>query len=431
LKPAAVRPAAAVPSKLLLRDLPLPVTLALRYVRSTRRDAFASFLSAVAAGGIALGVMALVLSLAVISGFQEALRGELLGRTPQVLVDLPPGLGLAAAQAARDAVRRVRGVTGAQLQVRGSGWVVEQGKVHAVELVGFEGRVPRSFPGAAGGPEGLYVPASLAARWGLAPGRTLSLLSPRPTLTPLGPQPRLRTLPLAGTYRSGRTQEDRERVALPRAVAETLLGGSERQIEVSAANLDAALAVAARLHDRPAGGDGGRPSGTAASGGLIPLPPGSEVRTWKELNRPLLFALRLEKVMMFVAVSLIVLVASLALVADLALIISSKRPEIGMLATMGATPAALRHAFVLLGGLVAGSGIALGTVIGVGGAMVLDRYRLVPVPGRVYFLDYVPFLVKPLDLALVLVLTFALALASALYAAQRAATLDPIDALRR
>ena len=420
MTPPAVRPSAP-PSKLLLRGLPLPVTLALRYVRSTRRDAFASFLSAVAAGGIALGVMALVLSLAVISGFQEALRGELLGRTPQVLVDLPPGLGLAAAQAAREAVRRVPGVTGAQLQVRGSGWVVEQGKVHAVELIGFEGRVPRSFPGAAGGPEGLYVPASLAARWGLAPGRPLSLLSPRPTLTPLGPQPRLRTLPLAGTYRSGRTQEDRERVALPRAVAETLLGGTERQIEVSAADLDAALAVAARLNGRSTGRDG------ASS----PLPPGSEVRTWKELNRPLLFALRLEKVMMFVAVSLIVLVASLALVADLALIISSKRPEIGMLATMGATPAALRQAFVLLGGLVAGSGIALGTVIGVGGAVVLDRYHLLPVPGRVYFLDYVPFLVKPLDLALVLVLTLALALASALYAAQRAATLDPIDALRR
>jgi len=444
-----VRSSHSGPSKLLLRDLPLPVTLALRYVRSTRRDAFASFLSAVAAGGIALGVTALVLSLAVISGFQEALRGELLGRTPQVLVDLPPGLGLAAAQAAREAVRRMPGVTGAQLQVRGSGWVVEQGKAHAVELVGFEGRVPRSFPGAAGGPEGLYVPASLAARWGLVPGRPLSLLSPRPTLTPLGPQPRLRTLPLAGTYRSGRTQEDRERVALPRAVAETLLGGSERQIEVAAASLDAALAVAARLRDRPTGGDGGRSSGTAASGGLAgtaasgglvgtaasggvaPLPPGSEVRTWQELNRPLLFALRLEKVMMFVAVSLIVLVASLALVADLALIISSKRPEVGMLATMGATPAALRQTFVLLGGLVAGSGIALGTVIGVGGAMVLDRYRLVPVPGRVYFLDYVPFLVKPLDLALVLVLTLALALASALYAAQRAATLDPIEALRR
>jgi lipoprotein-releasing system permease protein len=399
------------PSRLLLRGLPLPVTLALRYVRSTRRDAFASFLSAVAAGGIALGVAALVLSLAVISGFQEALRGELLGRTPQILVELPPGLGLAAAEAARAAVRRAAGVTGAQLQVRGGGWLVEQGKVHAVQLIGFEGRVPRSFPGAAGGPPGLYVPALIATRWGLAPGRPVSVASPRPTLSPLGPQPRIRTLPLAGTYQSGRTQEERERVALPRAVAETLLGGAERQIEVEAADLDAALAVAARL---PA-----------------VLPAGSGVETWKDLNRPLLFALRLEKVMMFVAVSLIVLVASLALVADLALIISSKRAEIGMLATMGATPAALRRTFVLLGAMVSGLGMALGAALGVGGAWVLQRYRLVPVPGRVYFLDYVPFLVKPFDLSLVLLLTMALALCSALYAAQRAAALQPLEALRR
>ncbi len=134
---------------------------------------------------------------------------------------------------------------------------------------------------------------------------------------------------------------------------------------------------------------------------------------------------------MFVAVSLVILVASLALVADLALIIASKRPEIGILATMGATPAALRRTFVLLGGLVAGLGIVLGTVGGVGTAELLDRYHLVRLPGHLYFLDYVPFLVKPLDLALVLLLTLCLALASSLYAAKRAASLDPIEALKR
>jgi lipoprotein-releasing system permease protein len=385
------------------------VLLALRYLRSTRRDAFASFLSAVAAGGLTLGVAALILSLAVISGFQDALRGELLGRTPQIEVDLPTGLPAEGAAAAREAVLRVPGVRAAQVQVRGGGWVVDAGKVQAVDLVGFEGQVPQSFPGAAGKSEGLYVPATLAARWGIAPGKTVEIVSPRPTLTPFGPQPRVRSVPLVGTYESGRTQEERERVALPRAVAETLLGGASRRLEVVAADLDAAVDVAGRL--------------------APVLPKGSSVRTWKELNRPLLFALRLEKAVMFVAVSLIILVAALALIADLSLIISSKRTEIGILGTMGATPAALRRAFLLLGGLVAGLGMLAGTVLGVGGAFVLDRYKLLPVPGRVYFLDYVPFVVKPGDLMLVLLLTTGLALASALYAARRAAALDPVEAM--
>ena len=409
-------------SKLLLRPWPFPVILALRYLRSTRRDAFASFLSLVAAGGLALGVMALILSLAVISGFQSALRSELLGRTPQIEVELPPG-SPADVEAAREAVSKVPGVVSAQVQVSGGGWLVSEGKVRAVELVGFEGQVPRSFPGAAGKPAGLYVPASLATRWGLtevkkdqtvalvSPPPIVELVSPRPTLSPFGPQPRVRSVPVTGIYETGRTQEERDRVALPLDVARTLLGSSEMRLEVTARGLDEALEVAGRL---PA-----------------VLPAESGVRTWQDLNRPLLFALRLEKVLMFVAVSLIILVAALALVADLALIISSKRPEIGMLGTMGATPAALGQAFVILGGLVAGSGIVTGAVLGVGASWVLDHYQLVPVPGRVYFLDYVPFLVQPGDLVLVLLVTLLLALASSLYAAKRAAALDPVEAFRR
>lgn len=396
---------------LLLRPWPFPVLLALRYLRSTRRDAFASFLSLVAAGGLALGVMALILSLAVITGFQEALRDELVGRTSQIEVELPAGLTEEEAVGIREAVLKVEGVASAQVQVRGGGWVMEEGKVQAVELIGVEGVVPQSFPGAEGRPAGVYVPAGLAARWGLVPGNSVEIVSPRPTLSPFGPQPRIRSLPLAGTYQSGKTQENRERIALPRDVAESLLGGHDRRIDVEAGDLDEALDVAGRL-------------GPA-------LPAGSTVRTWKDLNRPLLFALRLEKAMMFIAVSLIVLVAALALVADLALIISSKRPEIGILGTMGATPRALRQAFVILGGLVAGSGMLVGTVLGVGGALTLDHYKLLKIPGRVYFLDYVPFLVKPMDLALVLLLTMALAMASALYAARRASALDPIEAMRR
>jgi lipoprotein-releasing system permease protein len=399
------------PSSLLLRDWPLPVLLALRYLRSTRRDAFASFLSAVAAGGIGLGVVALVLSLAVISGFQEALRSELLSRSPQIVVELPAGTTTAGAGAARDRVRTAAGVTAAAIEVRGSGWLVSAGKVLPVELVGFEGQVPAAFPGAAGKPEGLYLPGGLATRWGLAAGSRVQVVTPLPTLTPLGPEPRTRSLALMGTFDSGKTARERERAAMPLPAAVGLLGSGQLELNVAAHDLDQALTVARGL---PA-----------------LLPAGSRVRTWEDLNRPLLFALLLEKVLMFIAVSLIVLVASLALVADLALIISSKRPEIGMLGTMGATPRALAQTFVLLGGLVAGIGMTAGAVTGVVGAWVLDRYRLVPVPGKVYFLDYVPFLVKPRDLGFVLLLTLALALVSSLYAARRAAAIDPIGAMRR
>ncbi len=399
-------------SRLLLRPWPFPWLLALRYLKSTRRDAFASFLAAVAGLGIAVGVGALILSLALISGFQEALRGELLSRTPEILIDLPSG---ADAEAARRAVAGVAGVLSARLEVRGSGWIVDGGKVQPVELVGFEGPVPAFFPGAAGKQAGLYLPEGLATRWGLRPGEILDVVSPKPTLAPFGgPVPRVRSLPLAGTYASGKTQEERERIGLPRSVAESLLGSANRKIEVTAGGLDAALAAAPGLR-----------------AALAPVTPGSVVRTWQDLNRPLLFALRLEKTLTFVAVSLIVLVATLALVASLSLVIASKRAEIGMLGAMGATGKTLERAFRALGGLIAGIGLVLGGTGGVATAWFLDHYRLLPVPGRVYFLDYVPFLVQGRDLAWVLLLTFVLALAASTWAARRAAALDPLEAIRR
>ncbi|HEV7514802.1 MAG TPA: hypothetical protein VGR07_00745, partial [Thermoanaerobaculia bacterium] len=232
-------------SRLLLSRIPFPAILALRYLKSTRKDAYVSFLSAVAAGGIGLGVAALVLSLAVISGFQEALRTEILSRTAQIEVDLPPGSDAAAA---RRAVLAVPGVRAAQVQVAGNGWLLSRGKVEPVEMVGFAGRVPATFPGAAGLAEGLYVEGSLAARWGLAPGQVIQIVSPKPTLAPIGgPQPRLRSLPISGTFRSGRTQEEQERVALPLDIALTLLGNAELRLDVAAMDLDAALGVAERL----------------------------------------------------------------------------------------------------------------------------------------------------------------------------------------
>jgi lipoprotein-releasing system permease protein len=389
------------------RGLPFPLLLALRYLKSTRQDAFSSFLSAVAAGGIATGVAALLLALGALSGFQRALRGEILARTPQLEIELPPPAD--ARRLAADLARRP-GVRRAQVVVPGRGWIVERGKAQPVEALGFAGELPAYFPEASGRAEGLYVGDALAAAWGLRRGDAVEIVSPRPTLSPLGPQPRVRRLRVAGTFRTGRT-EQRERVALPLEVAEGLFGADRRRVVAATGDLDGALDLAEALRAE--------------------LPAGTVVRTWEDLNRPLFFALRLEKSVMFAAVALVVLVAALALVADLALIISSKRQEIGMLGAMGAAPETLRRAFLLLGTLLAGIGVALGAGLGLGAAWALDRWRVLRLPGRAYFLDYVPFAVGPEDLVATIGLTLALAVGSSFWAARRLLALQPVEALRR
>ena len=387
--------------------LPFPLILALRYLRSTRKDAFVSFLSAVAAGGIGLGVAALVLALAALAGLQQALRGEVVARTPHLEVELPPGTSAAALQ---ERLLRLDGVEEVQEAVHGRGWLESGGLVQAVEIVGYSGLVPRFFPGAEGGAPGLYISSALAMRWAVRPGDVMAVVSPRPTLTPFGPQPRIRSMPLVGTFESGRTEEV-ERIALPVGVARPLAGNPSTFLEVTAGGLDEALALVPALR--------------------AVLPAEATLRTWEELNRPLFFALRLEKTVMFVALSLIVLVAAMALVADLALVITSKRAELGMLATMGATPERLRRAFLWLGLLLAGIGTVAGALLGSAVALALDRYRVVRLPGQIYFLDYLPFRLQLPDVAAVLAGTVALALVSALWVAQRVAKLSPVEAMRR
>lgn len=391
--------------------MPFPVELALRYLKSTRHDAFASFLSAVAAGGLALGVAALVLSLAAMSGFQGVLIGEVLARSPLLEVVIPAAAGPEAVEEARRALEAVPEVGAVHETVRGQGWVVASGLARGVEMTGYSGTVPRGYPGVEGAAPGLYLDSTLAGMWGLEPGDPIEVVSPVPTLVPFGPpQPRVRTLPLAGTFTAPRTQEDRARIALPLEVADSLLPNRPRVLAVDVP-VAAAPGIARRLAPR--------------------LPEAASVRTWQEINRSLFFVLKLEKALMFVAVALIVLVAAFALVADLALIVSSKRSEIGMLGAMGAPPSMVRRTFLLVGALLALAGAGTGTVLGVGGAWLLDRYRVIDLPGQVYVFDYVPFDVRPGDLAIVLGLTVVLALGFSLYSAQRAASLVPVEALRR
>ena len=186
--------------------------IAWRYFRSTRKDASIRFLSTMTAGGIALGVAALVLAVAALAGFQTELLSQILARTPalQVLVGDP-----LAAQELRSVLEEMEGIEVQELLV-GRGLLAERGKLQPVEIVGYEKSVPRWFPDLAlGDGEGMILSLSLARRWGVDDGQVLEVISPRPQLSPLGLIPRNRFLPLQGTFSGGRLAEHEGRIAMP------------------------------------------------------------------------------------------------------------------------------------------------------------------------------------------------------------------------
>ena len=397
--------------------LPLPLLLAWRYARGGRKSAHVRFLSNLATGGVALGVGALVLVLSGLAGLQSFLREDVLARTPHLEIELaaPAAGGAADPQQLLARIAALPGVLEARPFLRGRGWLLIGKGAVAVDVVGFEGALPAFFPQseeakAASLTSGVFVGDALAARFDLRPGRLVEVVSPRPTLTPLGPQPRLHSVRVAGTFITGHTEAQENRVALPLALAQKLFGDRQRRIEVRSVSLDRALELQQEVAPL--------------------LPAGSKVLSWRDLNRGLFFALELERMVMFLALFLIVPVAATALVTVLALIVSSKRGEIGMLQAMGGEPRAIEQAFLALGAGLALIGLVSGLAGGIGGALLLDHFELLRPPGEVYFLNHIPFRIRGEDLLWIVGGTLLFTLGAVQLAARRAAALAPLDALR-
>lgn len=386
---------------------PFPLFLALRYLRSARKDAFTSFLSAVASGGIGLGVAALVLALAALAGMQRALRDEIIDRTPSLAVTPAAGsdpLALERSIAALPEVAQVQRV------IEGRGWILAGDRALPVRILGYQGAPPRSLPGLDGAAPGLYLADRVAARLGLRAGEVTELASARPSLTPLGPQPRLLSMRLAGIYAAGRVEEE-SIAAMPLERAEILLGRARvGRLFVGTRSLDDALVLADRLRRE--------------------LPAGTEVATWQQLNQPLFFALALERTVLFLAVSLIVAVAAMALFSDLQLVAATKRRELALLAAMGADDGALRRAFLWLGLLLGGGGAILGGAAGGLLAWACDRWQLVRLPAGLLVFDSLPFWLRPGDVGAVVGMTLVLTVVCSGLGARRAARVFPAEALR-
>ena len=390
--------------------------VALRYFRSTRTDAHIRVLSTLTGGGLAVGTAALVLALAALAGFQNHVLEDLLRHTPDLQVELGSSTdsGTGAASSAAPLASRVtaaKGVVAVQELLYARGWLVDGTGVVGVEVVGYENAPPAWIPVETALVPGLIVPLQVALRMGLRVGDSARVVSPRSGLTPVGPRPRMRTAPVAAIYDAGRAEYEELPVLLPLEQAAALFAGGDRRLDLTLAPGADPEDVAAGLRQEVAASEG-------------------TVTTWRQANRPLLFVLRLEKGLVFSAVALIVAVAAFALLAALSLVLSSKQSEVGVLAAMGAPPARLQRLFLALGALLSVGGAGFGGALGAGVAAFLDRFRVISLPSDVYVVDYVPFLVRGVDVLVVVVSTVLFTGAASLLGARRASRLDPVEAMR-
>ena len=406
-------------------NLPFELHIALRYLLARRRQAFISVISLVSTLGVAVGVMALVVALALMTGLQAELRDRILGATAHVFVWKQGGLADYEAEVAT--LRKIPHVRGAAPAILGKALVSSQGGDAFISLKGIdpplESTVTDIDRGVIAGTlsdlslasddqlDGIFLGKDVAQQLGVALGDHVTLTTPQGTLTPGGMIFRPRPLRVAGIFFLNLYEYDSTYGFVSLRVAERLLNKSQPElIELTVDDIWAAPDVAAAI---PA-----------------TLGPRYVTEDWTTMNRSLFDALWLEKMAISITIGLIVMVAALNIVASLVMLVMEKSHDIAILKTMGASRRSVMFVFMAQGLIIGLTGTLAGAGLGIGLSWFLDRYRLIRVPGDVYQISYVPFTLLPLDLAAVVVLAVLVCFIATIYPSRQAARLKPAEALR-
>ncbi|MCB1054289.1 MAG: ABC transporter permease [Acidobacteria bacterium] len=398
---------------------PLPWELAWRFLRGQRSRLLAGTARA-AFAATALGVTALVIAMALMTGYREELERKLSGGGGAVLA-IPVGLGPGEAEGAVvEALRERPDVARVRAVVLGQGALTSQGDPEGVEVT-VRGVDPGAGPLGAteeelrseDGVPGTVLGVELARTLGVETGDVLRLVA----VGFDGGRPRFRyqSLRCSGTFTSGLSEFDSSWLLVPRELAARLFGPDRgaTMYEIEPAELDQAAAIATAV-------------GEALGSGYM-------VTNWLELNRPLFDALRLQKLFLFLVLGLIVLVSTFHVASTLMVAVRERMRDLGVLQALGMTRPMLWRSFVLYGGLLGASGVATGVLVGGTAAWVLDRFQLIHFDAEVaaiYFIEAVRFHVRAIDVVWIVVFALGVNLLTCALPAWRAARVDPSAALR-
>jgi lipoprotein-releasing system permease protein len=397
--------------------------IASRYLKARRKQAFISVITFISMLGIAIGVMALVIALALITGFQKDVQDKILGATSHIMVSDLSGEGLSGYQ---DLIAKVRGVRGVQtvspviydmVLVNGpykskgamlKGIDFDLDKAHQPWLAKLDlGTLPADSPR-----EGILLGKELSFSIGAGVGDAVTVLTSSSRLSPLGLLPKTKRFQVSGLFSTGLYEFDSTTALISLRSAQKFFGleGRINQIQIRIADIFAAPEVAEELR--------------------LALPPTTYVTTWMELNRSLFSALKLEKNIMFLTITLIVVVAALNIIATLILMVMEKTRDIGILMAIGAPSGSVRKIFFLQGAMIGVIGTTVGTALGLLCCWLANTFQLIKVPVDIYQISYVPFHIQALDLALIVGVSLTISLLSTLFPSYRASKVDPVVALK-
>ena len=406
-------------------DFPFELHIALRYLLAKRKQAFISVISLISTLGVTVGVMAVIIALAVMTGLQQELRDRIFGSNPHIYVSKAGGIADYNAEAAR--LRQLPHVIGAAPAVMGRALVTASRNQEFITLKGIDPQLEPSVsdvartlvsgsldalaPQSADDIDGILLGKDLAANLGVMVGDRVVVLTPEGTLSPMGMIPGRKTLRVAGIFNLGLFEFDSTYGFVSLDVAKRML--ARDQVDYMQLRVDdmyrapvIARQVSASLGDRYVTQD------------------------LAEMNRSLFSALWLEKIAVSLAIGLIVMVAALNIVASLILLVMEKHRDIAILKTMGAGAKSVTTVFMLQGLIIGVVGTAVGATAGWTISSVLDRYKLIRVPMDIYQVSHLPFTVLPLDFLIVVGVAVLVCFVATIYPSRQAARLDPAQALR-
>lgn len=398
-----------------------------RYLRARRKEKVISVITVISVIGVAAGVMALIISLAVNSGFQQTLQRNMLAATAHVnILDKEPGQGIADWRNLIEKFRKVPHVVAAAPALYTNVLLTGPRGIKEITLKGIDPReelatsstLRRLQAGTLAdllndnGLPGVVVGSKLAQDAGLLLNSTVKLLDPEGRLTPYGPQPHTQFFRVTGIFNTDFYDVDDKWAYASLGSVQKLhsLGDVVNTIEIRLDDPNLAPQAAIDLL-RVAGKN-------------------YTSMTWEEQNEQLFHALKLERVVTAITIGLIVLVGALNIFITLTMIVLTKYKDVAVLMSMGARRRQIRRIFVLQGAMIGAVGIAIGLAIGYTFCYFAEAYRLVPLDESVYALSYVPFNPNPWDGVWITCVALAISLLATIYPARNATRITPVEVLR-